>query len=505
MSDPRPAEGAPAAEDRRPPAITRAEKVAAAAPPTTDRAVIEQRVARARRAADAGVPRPVEWREAQLKALRAMVLENRERFEQALWTDLRKNATEAQVTELSQVVAEVDHALKNLRSWMKPQRASLPLVLQPASARLEAEPLGTVLVIAPWNYPVQLLLVPVLGAIAAGNAVVLKPSEITPHVSALLAELVPQHLDPDAVQIVEGGVEETTALLEHRFDHIVFTGNGTVGRVVMRAAAEHLTPVTLELGGKSPLWFDDDAHLEEAARRFAWAKYLNAGQTCIAPDYVLTTPERVGPLAAAIERAIEALYGDAGTSPDFGRIVSPKQFDRTAAYIAQGEVLVGGQTQREDLFIAPTVLRMEQPADPAAERTEATTPAVLREEIFAPILPIVPVADVDAAIAYIRADEKPLALYVFTADDAVREALIARTSSGAVVDGAAILQAAAPTVPFGGVGESGMGSYHGQTSFERFSHRKPVVTKPYAPETLRMIMPPFSAAKRAIVRRVFGV
>lgn len=481
--------------------------------PATDREEIIARVRRLQDAAARGVGRPLDRRRRQLEGVARIIREGHAQLEQALWEDLRKSATEARITELSIVLAEVDEAVKSLASWTKPRRHGLPLTLLPASAGIVPEPLGTVLILAPWNYPVQLLLSPLVGALAAGNTVVLKPSESTPHVSAALAHLVAEHLDPDAVQLVEGAVEETQTLLAERFDHILYTGNGTVGRIVMRAAAENLTPVTLELGGKSPLWFDDDEHLDAAARRIAWAKLLNAGQTCVAPDYILTTPERVEPLAAAIGRAASALYGTAAASPDYGRIISAKHFDRLTGYLEAadteperaGTVLLGGDRDREDLFIAPTILAMPAPSDPSAPRTEESAPAILREEIFGPILPIVPVDDHRAAIDYVNAGDKPLALYVFSEDAQIMDDFVERTSSGGVGDRVAVLQAGAGDLPFGGVGESGMGAYHGKTSFDLFSHLKPVVAKPYRPDTLRMVQPPFTEAKQGLIRRVFGI
>lgn len=446
-----------------------------------------------------------------------MLTADADQLAEALEADLAKSPAQAQLTEIGVVLSEIDHTLKNLESWAKPRSLDVPLFLRPASARLQPEPLGVVLIISPWNYPVQLCLSPLVGALAAGNTVVVKPSEIAPHTSAALAELLPRYTSADAVQVVEGGVEETTELLRHRFDHIVYTGNGHVGRIVMRAAAEHLTPVTLELGGKSPTWFDDDEHLEAAARRIVWSKFTNAGQTCIAPDYVLTTPDRVQPLTQALQKACRQMFGrDPRRSPDYGRIVNEKHFDRLAAALqehtsanragAGATVAFGGAQDRAQRYFAPTVVH--SPAPRRGARGLALTAgargddALMAEEIFGPILPIVPVDSAEDAVELIRAGEKPLALYVHSASAQTRELFERRTSSGSIVHDAGLVQAGAATIPFGGVGESGIGAYHGEASFRRFSHDKPVVEKPYLPDTLSFAMPPLGRIKRALLKKL---
>jgi aldehyde dehydrogenase (NAD+) len=368
------------------------------------------------------------------------------------------------------------------------------LAVLPARAYTVLEPLGVALIIAPWNYPVQLLLAPMVGALAAGNAVVVKPSEIAAHTSSLLADLIPKYLDPRAVVVVEGGVPETTELLEQRFDHIFYTGNGMVGRIVMTAAAQHLTPVTLELGGKSPVFVDDTQDIDLVAARIAWGKFVNAGQTCVAPDYVLATPSVARDLAHAIARVVERMYGpDPKSSQDYGRIINERQFDRLSAYLGSenGETITGGQVSREDLYIAPTVLFGTSPDAP-----------VMQEEIFGPILPIVTVRDAAEAISYVRGGDKPLALYVFSDRREVRRAFLRDTSSGALTFGLPVAHLAIPDLPFGGVGESGMGSYHGKRSIEVFSHEKSVVSKPLAPDTMALIYPPFEEGKSTILRKL---
>jgi len=460
---------------------------------------IGEAVGAARASFESGRTRSLEWRLQQLDRLAALLRDSGDRIEQALWTDLHKSPTQTQINETGAVIADIAHLKKNLRRWLKDTRLPVPVGLRPARARLVTEPLGLVLVIAPWNYPVQLLLAPLAGALAAGNAVVLKPSELTPTVSALWAELVPQYLDADAVRVVEGGVEETTALLALSFDHIFYTGNGAVGRIVARAAADHLTPVTLELGGKSPVWFDDDANIAQVARRLAWAKFTNAGQTCVAPDYILTTPDRVEALTAALGSAIRDMWSDdPGAVEDYGRIVNDRHFARLAAYLEDGEIAYGGVTDPGSRYISPTVVRLPQPAD---VRDLGARPRVMQEEIFGPILPVVPVSSSADAVRYIKAGDKPLALYVFSGDPATRELFVRETSSGGVGLDVPMLQAGLADVPFGGVGASGTGAYHGAASIYTFSHRKPVVRKGFALDALRFIEPPFTEQKRRIARR----
>jgi len=417
---------------------------------------------------DSGRTRPLEWRLGQLSALRTLLTEQTEALLEALRTDLGKGPAEAYRTEVGFTLNELDHTVRHLEEWLRPEPAAVPDAFLPAEARVVREPLGVVLVIAPWNYPLQLALAPLVGALAAGNAVVVKPSELAPATSALIARLLPRYLDPQAVAVVEGAVEETTALLEQRFDHIFYTGNGAVGRIVMAAAAKHLTPVTLELGGKSPVVVDEDADLAVTAERLARGKFLNAGQTCVAPDYVLA----IGTAAAALEphlaAAVHALTGDdPAANPEYGRIVNTRHFDRLTALLGDGRTVTGGGHDRADRYIAPTVLADVSPDAP-----------VMQSEIFGPVLPVIPVPDLDAAIAFINDRDKPLALYAFTESADTKRRLTAETSSGALVFGLPVSHLAVPELPFGGVGESGMGNYHGRYSIATFSHAKAVLDKP---------------------------
>ncbi|MFI9756867.1 aldehyde dehydrogenase family protein [Streptomyces sp. NPDC051963] len=426
-------------------------------------------VARLRATFRTGRTKPVEWRTAQLRRLREMLTENGPDLAAALHVDLGKSSAEAHRTEIDFTVREIDHTLDHLDEWLRPESAPVPARLgADATAWTQYDPLGVVLVIAPWNYPAQLLLAPVVGALAAGNAVVAKPSEMAPATSAALARLLPAYLDTEAVAVVEGGIPETTALLAERFDHIFYTGNGTVGRIVMRAAAEHLTPVALELGGKSPAFVDRDADLDVVADRLARGKFTNAGQTCVAPDYVLTDPETAAALEPALTRAVEKLFGtDPSASGEYGRIVNERHYDRLSGLLDSGRVVVGGAGDRTAKYIAPTVLADVDPGSP-----------VMQEEIFGPILPIVTVRGLDEAIDFINDRDKPLALYVFSESDEARGRIAAETSSGGLGYGLPLAHLTVSDLPFGGVGESGMGSYHGRYSIETFSHRKAVLAKP---------------------------
>ncbi|MFD3327375.1 aldehyde dehydrogenase family protein [Streptomyces sp. NPDC058701] len=412
--------------------------------------------------------KPLAWRTAQLTALRTLLTERGDELAAALRADLGKSRKEAYRTEIDFTVREIDHTLEHLEEWLRPQPAPVPERLSPATAHTVLDPLGVVLVIAPWNYPVQLLLAPVVGALAAGNCVVAKPSELAPATSRAVADLLPRYLDGDAVAVVEGAVQETTDLLAQRFDHIFYTGNGQVGRIVMRAAAENLTPVTLELGGKSPAFVDRGTDLAVVAARLASTKFMNAGQTCVAPDYVLTDPETAARLEKELAAVLRALYGDdPAASPDYGRIVNERHFDRLTGLLDSGRTVVGGAHDRAERYIAPTVLAGVAPDSP-----------VMREEIFGPILPVVEVAGLDEAIAFIRDRDKPLALYAFTESATTRERLTRETSSGGLAFGLPVAHLTVSDLPFGGVGESGMGSYHGRYSLDAFSHRKAVLDKP---------------------------
>ena len=440
---------------------------------------------------DSQLTRPLAWRRAQLLALRRLLVERETELADALQQDLGKHPTERHTTELGFTHNEIDFTLKHLAKWSRSAKVRVPLTLQPASARVTPQPLGVVLVLSPWNYPVQLLLAPLCGALAAGNCVLLKPSELAPATSAALARWLPEYLDPDAVAVVEGGKDVTTALLRERFDHIFFTGGAAVAKIVMAAAAHHLTPVTLELGGKCPA-IVSDGDLRAIARRLAFGKFLNAGQTCVAPDYLLVTRPNVEPLLRHLREVLVEFYGtDVADSRDYGRIINEAHFDRLTGYLDGADVVIGGGSDRARLTIEPTVVMAPPPTSP-----------LMSEEIFGPILPIIPIDDVDAALCYIREHPAPLAAYVFTERADVRNAVESRVQAGAIGINICAAHLAVPGLPFGGVGASGMGAYHGKHSFDTFSQLRPVFSKSTRLDTLRVAYPPYSAAKSALLRRL---
>jgi len=440
---------------------------------------------------DSDVTRSLNWRDEQLAAIARMLDENETRIAEALAADLGKPPQEVLLGETALIYSEVRHARRRLKRWTRPRRVHTPMVGQPGRSWVQAEPLGVVLIMGAWNYPVQLILSPLIPALAAGNCVVLKPSEIAAACSELMAELLPGYLDRRAVQVVEGAVEETTALLKQRFDHILYTGGAAVGRIVMRAAAEHLTPVTLELGGKSPCVIDQGADLESAARRLIWGKCLNAGQTCIAPDYVLVTPDDHDKLIAAIDQELDAMYGsDRLSSADYCKIINRRHFDRLCGYLDNGRIAIGGRIDEAGCRIEPTVLT----------GVDVDAP-VMSEEIFGPVLPVLKISGLDEAIAFIGQRDKPLAAYLFTRSRESERRFADQVSTGNLCINDTLMFMSVPDLPFGGVGMSGMGQYHGRAGFERFSHLKAVMKRSRFPEvTIRF--PPYSALKMRLLKLV---
>jgi aldehyde dehydrogenase (NAD+) len=416
-----------------------------------------------------GASQSLAFRKQQLRSLLSALERFDSPLQEALWQDLHKPEFEAYGSELGFVKGEIKLLLKQLDRWAKPEKFAIAPVQFPGQAYRVPEPLGVVLIISPWNYPVQLLLAPLVGAIAAGNCAILKPSELTPQVSAVLAQLISATFAPDYVALVEGGVETSQALLAEPFDHLFFTGGTAIGKIVMAAAARHLTPVTLELGGKSPCIVEPDADLAVAARRIAWGKCINAGQTCIAPDYLLVHETIRQPLLELIRQEILNFYGeDPQQSPDYCRIVSPSHWDRLQGLIDPAKVFFGGQGDRADRYLAPTIL------------TDVTwDDAVMADEIFGPILPVLTYGELGEAIAAINARPKPLALYLFGGDRQTQQQVQQQTSSGGLCFNDVILQISTPNMPFGGIGPSGLGAYHGKASFERFSHYKSILKRPF--------------------------
>lgn len=415
----------------------------------------------------AGHTRSVEFRLGQLQALRQAVFNYEAQIIAATQADLGRSEYEAYFEIIN--IAELNLVIKQLRSWMEPRPVPPSLGVLPASAWIQPEPLGVVLIMAPWNYPFQMILSPLIGAIAAGNCAVVKPSEQAPHTSRVVAELIRNTFYPDYVVAIEGDVETGQDLLAEKFDHIFFTGGTRVGKIVMAAAAQHLTPVTLELGGKNPCIVDKQVPIDLTARRIAWGKFLNAGQTCLAPDFICVDREITPQFLGALRQAVTDFFGaDPYKSPDFARIINDRQFLRLQSLLDQDKIWLGGQTHREERYIAPTILDQITWDHP-----------IMEEEIFGPILPVLEYEDLDEVIENINVRPKPLSLYLFSRNRQIQQRILHQTSSGGVGLNDMVLQIAAWHLPFGGVGESGIGAYHGKASFETFSHLKSVLKKPF--------------------------
>jgi aldehyde dehydrogenase (NAD+) len=447
-------------------------------------------LAQVRTVFNTGRTRSVAWREEQLRAIERMCEEREAEISEALIRDLGRSAFEAWLGDIASTKAEAVFARKHFRKWMKPRRQNLPLAQMPGRAWVQYDPIGVVLVIGPWNYPFFLCMSPVVAAVAAGNGAVIKPSELAPATSELIARLVPQYLDPEAIRVVEGAADVTQDLLSQGFDHALFTGGTEIGRKIMAAAAPTLTPVTLELGGKSPVLVLPDADLDVTARRIAWTKLLNSGQTCIAPDYVLADRAIARELTEKIVATIAKFRADQ-TNASL-RIVNERQFDRLVSLLATttGKVVTGGGSDRSTLSIDPTVIVDPAPDDP-----------VMAEEIFGPILPIITVGSTEEAVAFVNSRPKPLALYVFTASQDVGRDLVDRMPSGGAVINHIAMHCLVPQLPFGGIGASGMGAYHGQWGFEALSHRRAVLSKPAKPDP-SLLYPPYTDRAMKILRRL---
>ena len=447
-------------------------------------------LAQVRTVFNTGRTRSVAWREEQLRAIERMCEEREAEISEALISDLGRSAFEAWLGDIASTKAEAVFARKHFRKWMKPRRQNLPLAQMPGRAWVQYDPIGVVLVIGPWNYPFFLCMSPVVAAVAAGNGAVIKPSELAPATSELIARLVPQYLDPEAIRVVEGAADVTQDLLSQGFDHALFTGGTEIGRKIMAAAAPTLTPVTLELGGKSPVLVLPDADLDVTARRIAWTKLLNSGQTCIAPDYVLADRAIARELTEKIVATIAKFRADQ-TNASL-RIVNERQFDRLVSLLAttSGKVVTGGGSDRSTLSIDPTVIVDPAPDDP-----------VMAEEIFGPSLPIITVGSTEEAVAFVNSRPKPLALYVFTASQDVGRDLVDRMPSGGAVINHIAMHCLVPQLPFGGIGASGMGAYHGQWGFEALSHRRAVLSKPAKPDP-SLLYPPYTDRAMKILRRL---
>jgi aldehyde dehydrogenase (NAD+) len=452
---------------------------------------VPETVARLRRTFAAGRTRGVEWRKRQLRQLHRMMAENEAAIAGALEEDLDRKPFEAWLADTATTAAEARYAAKHVGRWMRRRYRLLELSQLPGRGFIEYEPYGTVLIIGAWNYPFYLTLGPLAGAIAAGNTVVLKPSEIAPASSRMMADLVPRYLDNDAIAVIEGDGAVSQELIAQGFDRVMFTGGTEIGRKVYEGAAPHLTPVTLELGGKSPVIVAADADVDVAAKRIAWIKLLNAGQTCVAPDYVLADAKIRDELVNKIGEAITK-FGSG--EPRGMRIVNQRQFDRLTGYLAttKGKVAVGGNSDASGLRIEPTVV-----VDPDLDEP------LMNNEIFGPILPVISVQSLDEAIRFVNSRPKPLSAYLFTKTRAVREKVIKEVPAGGMLVNHMAFQVSTAKLPFGGVGASGMGAYHGRWGFEEFSHRKSVLTKPTRPDISSFIYPPYTEKAWKLARRLF--
>jgi aldehyde dehydrogenase (NAD+) len=440
---------------------------------------------------DRGITRDLGWRISQLHALQKFLIERQREIAAAVHHDFMKSAAETFLTETGYLRSEIRFALKHITSWMKPSRVSIPLIYQPSKASFFPEPYGVVLIIGAWNYPFNLCLAPLISAIAAGNCAVIKPSEHAPHSSALMAEGLSHYLDQSAIRVIEGGEQESRALLAERFGYIFFTGSRFVGREVMHAAARHLTPLTLELGGKCPCIVEESCDVRVAARRIVWAKFLNGGQTCLAPDYVLVHEKREAELLAFMREAITGFYGDdPRLSPDYPRIVNMEQFQRLEKLLAGSSVWSGGKSDPVERYIAPTILRGVTP-----------TSTVMQSEIFGPLLPVIAYGELSEALDIIRGVDEPLALYLFSSDTNVQDRVVRNSRSGGVCINDLLFQAAISRLPFGGLGSSGFGAYHGKSGFDTFSYQRSVLCRSLYPDP-GLRYPPYSWGKFMLLKRL---
>jgi aldehyde dehydrogenase (NAD+) len=434
----------------------------------------------------------LKWRTAQLHGVRSFLNTHRDQIQSALAADLGKPEFEAYAADIAAVLSEASLLIGQLPKLIRPRKVPTPMLNRPATSWIYPEPVGPVLLLPAWNYPFGLALLPLLGALAAGNPVALKPSELAPRSAELIAETLTRYVDPESVKVFEGGPNCAQALLQQKFGHIHYTGSASVGRLVMTAAAAHLTPVTLELGGKNPAYVHSSADVDVAAKRIFWGRMMNAGQVCLSPDYVLVDREVQNQFLDAVKRAGAKFYGpDPQLSRDFARIVNDRHFDRICALIdGAGDIVLGGQTDRSTRYVAPTVIVNVDDQHP-----------IMREEIFGPVLPVRTVSGPDEAIEYIRTLPTPLATYVFANDPAASERVLGQTTAGSAVVNHVFVHGFNPHLPFGGVGESGMGRYTGLSSFECFSNMKSVMKTKSFPD-VSALFPPYRSWKLALVRRL---
>jgi aldehyde dehydrogenase (NAD+) len=428
---------------------------------------VSRTVANMRRYYNSGKTRSVTFRIEQLRKLKSMIRSHEGEIIQALYNDLKKPPFESYASEIGIMYVEIEHAIRNVKSWSSPRRVATPIIHFLSSSRIYQEPYGVALIIGPWNYPFNLLIAPLVGAMAAGNCIVIKPSELASDMSKTFSGLISKYFQPDYVCAVEGGAEISQQLLAEKFDYIFYTGSTVVGRVVMEAAARSLTPVTLELGGKSPCIVDEDASLNYAVKRIAWGKFFNAGQTCIAPDYCLVHSAIKDVFLEKMKETIQNFYGDDPMqSLDYARIVNERHFQRLTRLLGDGNIIAGGKTDPVNLYIAPTLIEGVSLQD-----------SIMQEEIFGPLLPIMTFERLDQAIDMVNRLPRPLALYYFSNNAHNQQEILAKTSFGGGCINDTISHIGSLTLPFGGIGDSGMGAYHGRMSFDTFSHSKGILTR----------------------------
>lgn len=459
---------------------------------------IEKIVERQRKFFSKGVTKDISFRKKALKHLKRAVLCYEEELEQALKIDLGKHRAEAYMTEIGFVLAGISHAMHNVEKWAREENVPTPVYMQPGRSRIRKEPYGTVLIIGPYNYPFQLLMEPLVGAIAAGNCAVVRTSKQTPHTSEVIRRMLLHAFRPEYIWCAAGERVETQLLLKQQFNYIFFTGSPRIGRLIMKAAAENLIPVTLELGGKSPVIVDRTADLPTAARRIMWGKLLNAGQTCVAPDYILADEEIRDRLLISLEEAAEDLYGkDIACNPDYGRIVNDRHYSRLTDILEADKewIVYGGKRAGKERFIGPAILDLGPVSGKAADQAVS-----MRDEVFGPILPVLTYKKLQEALDFVNKRERPLALYIFTEDRDARDRILEHTCSGGVCVNDTVEHLANHRLPFGGVGHSGMGRYHGKYGFDTFTHLRAVYEKPPG-KSISPGYPPYSEAKLKLIKK----
>ncbi|MDJ0659122.1 MAG: aldehyde dehydrogenase [Crocosphaera sp.] len=434
----------------------------------------------------------IEFRQQKLRQLKQIIIDQENEIVEALHQDLGKCHFESYLSELRIIKKEIENTLNNLRKWVKPRYVSTPIEQFPGTAFIQPQPKGVVLIISPWNYPFSLAILPLIGAIAAGNCAIIKPSELSPNTSKMLEKIINNNFEESYLKVIQGGKETSQELLKEQWDHIFFTGSPAIGKIVMEAAAKQLIPITLELGGKSPCIVDNNINVKETAKRIVWGKFLNAGQSCIAPDYLLINRPIKSQLLEAISQSIKEFYGEnPAQSPDYGRIINQYHFNRLCALLSPGNIIIGGQVIPEENYISPTVMDKIEPDFP-----------IMEDEIFGPILPILEYDELEEAITFINKRPKPLAIYLFSNNQKQQNMVLENTRSGGVGINDTVMQYGVLTLPFGGIGKSGMGSYHGQASFDTFSHYKSVLKRSFWLET-NLRFPPYKG-KLKWIKRLLG-